>query len=196
MNKKHLRALGPEATLQDLQETEILLGKTFIEPSEDPNKQLLASGSNLVGVTFSETQFSAHIAAMHPIREVSTKFRLDEFEISGVLERERIRGFKETLGIKSFAKIPLFWIAEKFLLVDTSFYFKGWGAASENDIHIKVEEAKIGIIPLPPSWAGNLLEEYFELVLEKAPAFNAEEVTLQDDFMFFYGTATATVPKY
>jgi hypothetical protein len=196
IGKKHLQQLGLEATAQDFISAEILLGKSFIKPSEDPNKQLLQSGANPVEVTFSEMQFSAHISAMHPVGEVTSVFTQNNFEVSGIFERSRISGFKKTLGITSLKSIPLFFIAEKFLLTDPSFYFKGQGSVYDNKVSILIKEARIGMVPISNKMASNLLEDYFELVLEKAPAFNANEITLQKDFLLFYGTATAVVPIY
>tara|TARA_B100000678_G_scaffold175370_1_gene146245 strand:- start:1218 stop:1901 length:684 start_codon:yes stop_codon:yes gene_type:complete len=191
-----LVSVGDQASQDDLAASELMLGKNFIEASADPYQQLLQSGANPVGVTFSEEQFSAHIMAMHPISQVTTQFGLDTFEISGTIDRGRLPGFKETLGIKSLKLVPLLSMIEKLAIVDPTFYFSGKGGVYENDVKIELDTAKIGKINVPLEFASKSIENYFELVFRQAPAFSGEDINLQPDFLWFYGTATETVPKY
>ena len=191
-----LQAVGEEATVKDLANSELMLGKEFVEPTNEPYEQLKLSGSVPVGLVFSEAEFSAHIMAMHPISNVTTQFGQDSFEISGTIDKGRLKGFKDTLGIKSLVSVPLLALIEKLTFVDPTFYFYGKGGVYENNVRIELDSAKIGKLNIPTEYASKSLENYFELVFKQAPAFTGEDISLQPDFLWFYGTATETVPRY
>jgi hypothetical protein len=191
-----LQAVGVEATDKDLVNTELMLGKEFVTPTSNPYAQLKQSGMVPVGVTFSEAEFSAHIMAMHPIANITTQFGQDTFEISGTIDRDRLQGFKDTLGIESLKLVPLLAMIEKFTIVDPTFYFSGKGGVYENEVKIELDAARIGKIKIPLEFASKSIKNYFELVFKQAPAFSGEDISLQPDFLWFYGTATQTVPRY
>ena len=191
-----LQAVGSEATAEDLANSELMLGKEFVEPSNEPYEQLKLSGAVPVGVTFSEAEFSAHIMAMHPISNVTTQFGLDTFEISGTIDKGRLKGFKDTLGIESLTSVPLLSLIEKLTIVDPTFYFVGKGGVYQNKTKIELEQARIGKVNIPLDYASQSMENYFDLIFQQAPAFTGEDISLQPDFLWFYGTATETVPRY
>lgn len=191
------RDLKTEVTAEHFTSAQQKLGQEIVDPEDDPNAQLIASGGTLVNATLTQEEFAAHISQLHPISDVQVKIEGDTFEISGRIDRERIPQFARTLGVDDGRSTSeILDIVDQYLPVSPVFYAKGNGAIENNVPGISFEKAELGRVPVPNGEAADALEQYLDLVLTNAPGFVADYIAIEDGELTFQGSASRLVPRY
>lgn len=197
-SKVEPRDLGMQAGPDDLAAISEQLHKEFVEANNNPHGQLLSSEAVEIKERFTESGFAAHIAKVHPISDVQIRFKDGWFEMSGVINRRRIKGFKDTLNMSDneLDNISFIGSVVESFTNDPTFYLQGYGSVTNNVVDLEITQAELNENNVPTNQARDALKTYLELVFQKAPAFNGESISIADGYLRFTGTATKKVPKY
>jgi hypothetical protein len=191
------RDLGVTHTEADLTSVQDKLSQSFVISTKNPFEQLKSSDGTEVDTLISQEEYSAHLEQVHPIDDVQVLFEGDRFQMSGRIVRDRIPGFIKTLGIgDDVSTEEILEVIDTYLPSDPVFYISGTGSATNNRVNTDISKAEIGRLPVDETLAGDTLKNYIELILQQAPAFSADSITIEDGELHFIGTATKEIPRY
>ena len=191
------RNLGVEISEEDETVAQNKLGQSIVDPSDDPNQQLIDAGGTPVDARLTQEEFAAHITKLHPISDVQIKLEGNTFEISGRIDKDRIPAFARTIGVDDGkSNQEILDIVNRYIPVSPVFYAKGTGSITSDVPTVEFDKAELGRVPVPSDEASEALEEYISIILNHVPGFSADSITVEDGELVFKGSAAREVPRY
>lgn len=191
------RNLGVTYTAADLASAQGKLEQKIIEPQDDPYVQMKAAQRKPVKTSLSNAEYSAHIEAVHPVKDFQIKMDGSNFEMSGKFDKVRIPQFLKTWGLTQDAsEAEILDIVNQYLPGDPVFYVKGSGGTADDKTEITLTKAELGRLPVSAQMAEQFLEAYTDILIERAPAFSVKSAKIENGQLQFDGTTTSEIPKY
>lgn len=192
------RDLNAAYTEADLQTAQGKLQQTLVEPSVAmPADIIRNAGTSQVTAQLAGKEWAAHIDAMHPVRNVQVVFHNDgTFEATGQIEKDRIVPFARMLGFTEVTESDIMSYVDKYLPGNPVFYLKGSGEITNNESSMSLKSVEVGRLPVDPDWAGSLLEQYADALLDTVPGLDVSDMRVVNGQLQFEGTVPKSYPRW